>query len=161
MSDLSSENRNDADEATKRARLASTLSRMKRNNPGTFKELKPETPELRNTTINPRLLSQPWAETSSPSPSPEPYTPTPSPSFQERVEIKKEEHRSQNVQDQLKMQNLQNILKRTRDNPNDRRQREEQERQRQLQQYQKQKDSETMYLMILVGGFFLYHYLKK
>jgi hypothetical protein len=156
MSNLASENRNDLSEEEKQAKLQQTLARMKRNNPGMRNlALKEETPELRNSSVNPRLLSQPQFETNSASPVKVDVTP------QERVQMKKEEAKEQAVNQARQMENLKSILSRTREHPVTRKQREEQEQQQRLQIYKKQKDSETLYLMALVGGFFLYHYVKS
>lgn len=157
MSDLPSENRNDLSEEEKQAKLQQTLTRMKKNNPSMrSRALKEETPELRNTSINPRLLSQPQFETTSPSPLKEVQV-TP----QERYQIKKEEAKEQTLNQARQMENLKNILGRTREHPVTRKQKEEERRQLQMQAYQKQKENETLYLMALVGGFFLYHYVKS
>jgi hypothetical protein len=160
MSDLSSENRNDLSEEEKQTRLQQTLARMKRNNPSMRnRALREETPELRNTNINPRLLSPPQFETTN-SPTTRNDVPT-MVTPQERVQIKKEEAKELAVEKSRQMENLKNIVSRLRESPVTRKQREEMEYQRQLQLHQKQKDNETMYLMALVGGFFLYHYVKS
>jgi hypothetical protein len=155
MSDLAMENRNDLSEEEKQTRLQQTLARMKRNNPSMRnRALKEETPELRNTSINPRLLSQPQFETAESPVREVPVTP------QERVQMKKEEVKDLALEKSRQMENLKNILGRTRESPVVRKQREEVEQQRRLQMVQKQKESETLYLIALVGGFFLYHYIK-
>jgi hypothetical protein len=155
MSDVPRENRNDLSEEEKQAKLQQTLARMKVNNPSMrSRALREETPELRNTSINPRLLSQPQFDTNA-SPLKE-VSITP----QEKYQMKKEEFKEQTMEKSRQMENLKNILSRTREHPVTRKQQEETQRQLQMQAYQKQKENETLYLMALVGGFFLYHYIK-
>lgn len=154
MSDLPMENRNDLSEEEKKAKLQQTLMRMKRNNPSLrSKALNEETPELRNTSINPRLLSQPQFETQTKT--------LEMPSPQEKIQIKKEEFKEQMMEKSRQMENLKNIISRTRVSPVTRKQEEEAQRQLQMMAYQKQKENETLYLMAIVGGFFLYHYVKS
>jgi lipase chaperone LimK len=117
--------------------------------------MKEETPELRNTSINPRLLSPPQFETQESPLRNEAVT------HQERVQIKKEEVKQTAVEKQRQMENLKNILGRTREHPVTRKQREEAEQMQRLQIAQKQRDNETLYLMALVGGFFVYHFVKS
>lgn len=155
MSDLASENRNDLSEEEKQANLRKTLSRMQKNNPSMrSRALVSETPELRNTSINPRLLSQPQFDTTNSPVKNEVMTP------QDRAQAKREEVKEQAADKSRQLENLKGILGRTRENPAARKQREEYEQQRQLQMLKKQKDNETLYLMAMVGGFFLYHYIK-
>lgn len=157
MSDVTNENRNDISEEEKQAKLQQTLMRMKKNNPSMrSRALKEETPELRNTSINPRLLSQPQFETKVRTTTMDQI----SPSAEMRVQIKKEEAKEQSITQARQMENLKNIISRTREHPVTRKQKEETQRQLQMQAYQKQKENETLYLMALVGGFFLYHYIK-
>lgn len=161
--DLAQENRNDPENGEKQARLRGVLERMKRTNPSTFNQaLKEETPELRNTAINPRLLSQPInTPIRSATPEPQamtlPVTATP----QERREIAVEKARAASAQNSHQMENLRRIIKNTTVHPSIRKEQEEYQRQLQLLQQQKKKDNDFYYLIGVVGVFFAYHYLKS
>lgn len=154
---MEGENRNDAEVVAKQARLREIMNKMKRDNPRTFNQaMKPETPELRNTTVNPRLLAPPqFATTPPPTSGSDPYTASPT-----NREVKMEQVKSLAVERDRQMTNLHNIIKRTNVHPAVRQQEEQNQRLAFAFQAKQRRDNELLYLTVIAAAILGYHFLK-
>lgn len=165
---MSEENRNNEDQAEKQRKLRETLLRMGQRSKQHVVQMA-ETPALRNTVVNPRLMSDsvnthtPPSSPSDYSPSPEPVTynyqnpltakhntPTPGVKEKEVYEDKKKQ-----------MANIQRIMGNLRTSPAVRQQQEEMQRQQMIAARKSQQNQELLFMAVGVAGILAFHYFRS